>query len=244
MSARDLLKRSVASLLFRSVRQGPFAGMRLLPLMPGSVFLPVALGTYEREVMPALAALTRSRRVTVLNVGAANGYYAVGLLVAGMAERVVAYESDGGLRDVMERLALRNGVEDRLEVRGTCGRAELRDGVARPDVGLVLMDIEGGELELLDPELAPRLSRVDLLVEVHPWIRSDLHETLIGRFLPTHEIELIEARVPAIEELPAAWLRALARSSRQIERRILGERSPPTMWLALKSREFDGSESS
>ena len=57
------------------VMSGPFGGMRLAGL-PAAQEL---LGTYEHELFDTVHALARGPYRTVVNVGARNGYYAVGL---------------------------------------------------------------------------------------------------------------------------------------------------------------------
>lgn len=87
-----------------------------------------------------------------------------------------------------------------VEVRGTFTTGDLADV---PDGRtLVLMDIEGGELALLDPDEAPDLSRVDHLVERHDFVNPSIKETNLARFRNTHEARLIATKATEGSGLP------------------------------------------
>jgi len=51
---------------------------------------------------------------------------------------------------------------------------------------LIFCDIEGGDFDLLLPDVVPALSRADLIVEMH-----GLADTLARRFLRSHRIEIV-----------------------------------------------------
>src|SRR5579859_5362525 len=59
------------------VRSGPFAGMRYVDASIGSAYLPKLLGIYERELHPVIEEACASRPGLIVDLGAAEGYYAV-----------------------------------------------------------------------------------------------------------------------------------------------------------------------
>src|SRR5215208_3855790 len=61
------------------VLSGIFAGMRYVRDAVGGQLYPKLLGTYELELVPVIQALNRKRVARIVDVGAAEGYYAVGL---------------------------------------------------------------------------------------------------------------------------------------------------------------------
>src|ERR1035438_908140 len=101
----------VKLVLFRktcvSVRSGPFAGMRWGNRAVGSMVVPKLVGTYEKE----LASIIEHLPVfdLVIDIGAAEGWYAVGLLYRKAARKVVAFEQtengQNGCRDNAKRNA-------------------------------------------------------------------------------------------------------------------------------------------
>jgi len=53
------------------------------------------------------------------------------------------------------------------------------------------MDIEGAEKALLDPALYPALQKMDVVVELHDVLDKSISSTILSRFAPTHETQLV-----------------------------------------------------
>ena len=131
-SARKLLRRAIPkSLQFEPymtdwvmretncvVRTGPFQGMKYIGKSTSSVLIPKLLGIYERELHPVIEYATSRPFQTIVDIGAAEGYYCVGLARRMPQTRVVAYEMDEAGRQRLKELAGLNHVSDRLEIRG------------------------------------------------------------------------------------------------------------------------------
>jgi hypothetical protein len=107
------------------VNAGPFAGMHYVDTSVGSCFIPKLLGTYERELASKVEWICRHQPELVVDIGAAEGYYAVGSALRVPLARVVAFELDERGRTALRCMADLNGVADRLSVRGRCGPADL-----------------------------------------------------------------------------------------------------------------------
>ena len=101
----------------------------------------------------------------MLNIGCAEGYYAVGLARAMPRARSLAFDTNPKAQAACKQLAAKNGVSDRVTVGGLFSPSDFADYV--DESTLVFCDIEGAELELLDPALAPALESLDLIVESH-----------------------------------------------------------------------------
>ena len=63
----------------KQVSQGPFQGMRYLALAYCSEVLPKLVGTYECELIPGIEAICQAGCDRIVDIGAAEGYYAVGM---------------------------------------------------------------------------------------------------------------------------------------------------------------------
>src|SRR5262249_25056615 len=151
-----------------SVQSGPFAGMRFpeLAVGRGEMLVPQLLGAYEEELQPAFEEFASQEIDTIVDVGASDGYYAVGMALSWPAAAVTAYEMNPFPTRVCEALAAANGVRDRIELRGECTIAGLR----QLEVGartFVLCDCEGAEAQLMDPQQVAWLSSALLIVELH-----------------------------------------------------------------------------
>src|SRR5262249_14170280 len=62
-----------------TIRGGPFAGMDYVTEATEGALIPRLLGTYESELHPYILAFARMGPEAVIDVGSAEGYYAVGL---------------------------------------------------------------------------------------------------------------------------------------------------------------------
>ncbi len=196
-----------------TVRGGPFAGMAYVHEASGSLLAPKLLGTYELEVHPAIEAMVARRPDVVVDVGAAEGYYAVGMARRVPAARVVAYDTDRYARHLLHRMVAANGVGDRVRVAGHCTAADLEATIAPAARPAVISDCEGFEDHLLAPDVAPALRRADVLVEVHGAVAAGVGDRLRQRFAATHHIQAVAVRPrlatdgPADTGLPTADLR-------------------------------------
>lgn len=220
--------RRVADELGLTVRSGPFAGLRYVERAVGAPHLADCLpakllGSYELELHPAIERVIEAGYSTIVNVGAADGYYAVGLALRAPKARVHAFEVDDGRRELCEDIARLNGVAERIDIGGACDPEWL---AALEDDCLLVMDCEGCEVGLLGPEQAANLSRSTLIVELHDFIdprSSDVAE----RFRGTHEVELVDASPRHSGEFPE--LDFLGWKNRELA--VSEVRTHPTRWL-------------
>ncbi len=62
-----------------TIFSGPFAGMAYVARAVGSAVVPKLVGSYEQELHGVLADIAQTPYMVVVDVGCAEGYYAVGL---------------------------------------------------------------------------------------------------------------------------------------------------------------------
>ena len=89
----------------------------------------------------------------VINVGAAEGYYAIGLLRCLPTVRGSAFETEVSYHTGTAEMARINQVGlDRLEIHGTCDAPALCETLRRADRErtVAVIDVEGAERDLLD----------------------------------------------------------------------------------------------
>lgn len=203
------------------VRQGPFAGLRYINRAVGSAFIPKLLGIYERELNGCIERACAANFPLIVDVGAAEGYYAIGLARRNPTARVIAFEMEEHGREALREMAKLNGIEvapkaetlkteklkedgaavplsrspvvpqAQLELHGKCEFENLQATLASADRSLVVCDVEGYEEFLLVPEKIPALARATLLVEMHDCFRPGLTELITERFTATHYVERI-----------------------------------------------------
>ncbi len=184
---------------------GPFAGMALLPEacdLPSKL-----LGCYEVELHAAIAKAIGRDPAVVVNVGCGQGYYAVGLAQLLPRARVFAFDSNPGSQEICRRAAFANRVSERVLVSGKCEIEFFRQISAEADRPLLIVDCEGAELDLLDPDRAPELMHCDLIIECHDFMDPRITPTLRERFSGSHDLEnVVEgARDPNQFESLRGW---------------------------------------
>lgn len=210
---------------------GPFAGLRLWEDKE-LITTNYVVGSYEDELDEALRTLLVRHHDTLVNVGVASGYYAVGLARLMPGTHVIGFETENQPRQECATLARLNGVERRIELHGAADLGNFRNACQRPGRTLVFMDCEGFEEVLLNPEQVPELAAADILVECHDFASPGVTETLRQRLSPTHALTAISPapkypdRYPLLDGFPevdrwlavaearaveTGWLLALAR---------------------------------
>ena len=186
----------------RVVRAGPFAGMNFSHDTITGCDVPKLLGIYERELHGTIINLPALGIRSVVNIGAADGYYAVGLSRMFPDLRIVAFEMDARSRKLLREMAERNGVLAQIEILGRCELEELSRAIQGPQPGLVLCDIEGYEGVLMDPVKVPGLREAYLLVEIHDGKTPGVSGKIRDRFGSSHKIETIWQEKRKAAEFP------------------------------------------
>ena len=174
-----------------TVRRGPFAGMRYPSAAVGStVLVPKLLGSFELELRPVVEEIVQQRFPSIINIGCAEGYYAVGLARKLPDARVHAFDLDRSFRHLCAAMAELNNVDDRVTIYGAATSDQLQT-LAQNERVVVFCDCEGCERELLDPSGIPSLRAASILVEMHDFIDRAISETLLRSFEQTHVIDVI-----------------------------------------------------
>ena len=172
------------------VQSGPFAGMEFLPGSAEGCHAPKLLGCYERELHGVVESAIATGYDDIVSVGSAEGYYAIGLARRCPTARHFAYDANPNAQQSCAALAARNGVADRVTVRGTFTAAEF--AAFRGRRAWFVVDIEGGELALLETLPATELADFDFLIECHDCIQSGASDRLARRLAQTHQVRIVK----------------------------------------------------
>src|SRR5262245_19639546 len=151
-----LIQNTVIQACGARVQSGPIAGLDFLPSSAEGCHVPKLLGCYERELHGLVESAIATGYDDIVSVGSAEGYYAVGLARRCPTARHFAYDANPIAQQSCAALADRNGVADRVTVRGTFTPAEF--AAFRGRRAWFVIDIEGGELSLLETPPATDLS--------------------------------------------------------------------------------------
>ena len=175
------------------VVSGPFENMKLPDQNSwgsGDV-VPKSLGCYEAELHGAVETAIGRTPDLVINVGCAEGYYAIGLARRMPGTRVHAFDIDPQAQAVCRAAARDNGVHRSIAVAGECTAEHLTALAAGAERPLIVIDCEGAEMQLLAEAAMPHLAHADLIVECHDFLDRAITPTLTERLTPTHAVELI-----------------------------------------------------
>jgi hypothetical protein len=226
----DRLAREVSRATGNTVAAGPFAGMRLdYELFPVHAS-PKFLGTYEQELHRVIERAIQLRPKYVLNVGCAEGFYAVGLAIRLSDAQIFAADADPKALSATFKNADLNGVSSRV-----CAVGIVRSGqfsrYLKADASLLVMDCEGAEFNLLDPTNDPVLLRTNIVVEIHP--EFGRASEIIQRFACTHNVTEISPRIRTIPDIPVDPIRRLDML------RAANELRGPQNWIFLEVKPSD-----
>ena len=214
------------------VMQGPLAGMDFLPQSAEGCHIAKLLGCYEQPLQPFIEEAIASAYPTILNIGCAEGYYAVGMARRMPNTEVLAFDLNPKAQDVCAALAQKNAVSGRVKV-GALFKPEDFEAYRNQKV-LVLCDIEGAEKDLLNPDTAPALKGMDLIVESHECLLSGITQTLIDRFKGTHKITLIQDNGQRQLKDAPQWFNNMAHLDQLLA--TWEWRSGATPWLVMKAQ--------
>jgi hypothetical protein len=200
---RQLLerKKSEASILHftqklfkdQIVLNGPFKGLKYPSMRSKSSSLfSKLIGSYEKELSPTFEEIITSSYEQILDIGCAEGYYAVGLALKIPKVTIYAYDIDPEARMLTKKMAELNGVIERVIISSSCTSETLKlfDFKKR---SLIISDTEGFEKYLFTPECLPNLHTTDILIETHDFIDINISTDLEKLFSETHNLSIIQS---------------------------------------------------
>jgi hypothetical protein len=206
------------------VLTGPFGGMIIPQRSPwddGNASTKL-LGTYEHELHEVIEYSLWRQPVTVVNVGCAEGYYAIGYARKEGVDTVYAFDINEESRLIAQDYAERNKVTINT-LHGAHAPEQLI--VTSPGRTLYFFDCEGEEETLIDLDRCPPLAGADIIVECHDFLKPGISCKIADRLSATHRVELVKPSLPdmrILQRMPTAF-GVLA---------VVEKRPMPCCWLA------------
>jgi hypothetical protein len=177
----------------RTVRHGVFRGLKYpADRSIGSALIAKLLGSYERELHDWIKEVSTIDYTEIVDVGCAEGYYAVGLAMLLPATRIWAYDTLPEAIRLCRAMAAVNGVENRMQFGTQCDPQVLLT-LPLTRRALILSDCEGYEKTLFNPEVCERLMMHDVLVEAHDYRDGEISASLLNRFRTSHDVRVIRS---------------------------------------------------
>lgn len=212
------------------VAGGPFAGMIYASEATEGVLIARLLGVYESELHPHFKAFAAQGLDCVIDVGCAEGYYAVGMARLMPDITVYAHDILERARAACTAMAAENGVSERVIVGGEFKPEDFQRFAGRR--ALVLVDAEGAEMDILDPVRGPALAQMNIIVETHDLFRPGTLATLMERFAPTHNIERVDQDFKSYDR--PDWVDDLTHLDQLLT--VWEWRLRPTPWLVMRPK--------
>jgi hypothetical protein len=167
---------------------GPFAGLEYKDWIFFGPVTPRWLGTYEKELHAVIRQMVEFSPDEVVDIGAAEGYYSMGMAKLLPHTPVYSYETNPVSIWQQSRLKKINSLGN-LHISRYCDQGRLAaHGKSR---SVIISDIEGFEMDLFSEEVVSKLGNSLVLIEIHSHMNfslSDVCQAISSRFLPTHSV--------------------------------------------------------
>lgn len=193
----ERISMEVYDLFEGEVRYGIFAGMKLRKdTWWGKYDLgSQCLGLYEQEVLSVIEALEQDDRRTFIELGAGDGYYAVGGLLSNRFGKAICFEqSERGQQAIRDNWEY-NGAPGEIAVLGVAEESVILNLDDRfLSNAFVLVDIEGAEFEVLTDQVLRKMRNSIVVVEIHNWVDNfnERYSALLKSAAAYFEISIIE----------------------------------------------------
>ncbi|MFY7786508.1 MAG: methyltransferase [Thermoflexibacteraceae bacterium] len=193
------------------VTGGKFEGMYIASedTFAGSVLSYLA-GSYENELEPVWELVAKKNYAKIIDIGCAEGYYAVGLARLMPTVKIDAYDTEPSARQACKENAIINGVEQQITIKEMF-TVETIKNLDTNHKTLLLSDCEGYEKELFTNVSLPFLKNVDILIEMHDFIVPNISLTIKQLLKDTHDCitinsltdidKLLQYNFPVVEKM-------------------------------------------
>ena len=163
-------------------------------------------GQYEENVLNEIVENSKKYK-NFIDLGAGDGYYAVGVLKGKLFEKATCFEiSEKGKKVIAENAHL-NKVEKNLTIKGEANFKEIKSIISKEGPSLILCDIEGNEFSLFNKKLLKVLKDSLIIIELHDDCSehlgrdfSNLSDKLIENSKDLFKVRFIERKSPKVND--------------------------------------------
>ena len=194
---RSRISKEIFHQCSETVQYGPFTGLKLTSntWWGGNDLGSMCIGLYEKELLEFFHSDYLKDRDTFIDIGAADGYYAIGLLNSKRIKKAVCFELTSEGRDTINQNWNLNGKPGNIEIKGDVFK-DFKSNVKTIDFKrtIVLIDIEGSEFLFLNTEVLKILKNAVIAIEIHNWIPDfmNTYTTFIRKASQFFDIEILE----------------------------------------------------
>lgn len=215
------------------VSHGIFKGMKYPEKNSvGSSLCPKLIGSYERELIPLFKEIFNNNYSEIIDIGCAEGYYAVGLAIRVKSANIFAFDIDLEAVRLCNEMALINSVANR--VNATCiVKENPLELVTLTEKALIIVDCEGCEKHIFNKKTIKKLKNHDILIEIHDLIDIQISSYIKFLFKKSHGMKIINS-IDDIKKAQQYDYTELKGLSLEARKQILAERRSSIMeWFYL-----------
>ncbi len=217
------------------IKRGPFTNMSLgSKIHWGKADVASKIfGLYESEVLDIIE---HKKYDSLINLGAADGYYPIGMLMHNMVKHAYCFEENPLGKKYINENAKLNNINKGISIYGRADEQfykQLPENTTKEN-NLILCDIEGGEFDVFTPDIIQTFNQSTFIIEIHDFKFDDgtmKRQALIEKF-NDFDVELILSKPKQWSDIPE--ITSLNDNDRALVcsegRRVLGE------WLLATPR--------
>ena len=190
---RDLIGKKIFDNYSGVIAYGEFKGTQLQGASEWSGYRDTGtkiLGLYEKQVVDWIALQPR-RFDLFVDIGAADGFYAIGLLKKNLVGSAITYEISMGDRAVCKSMSQLNSVTNQISIKDKAEKIDLIQVLSSNLHTLILVDIEGSEFDLIDAEVLETGKDKFFVIEIHARIGTKKFIEFFRLCQTFHECEVI-----------------------------------------------------
>ncbi|MDB5226399.1 MAG: hypothetical protein JWN78_592 [Bacteroidota bacterium] len=219
------------------VKNGPFKGLVYPSYQSvGSTIFPKIIGSYEAELHQTIEAFIQKNFDIIIDIGCAEGYYAIGFALKNKNAKIYAYDTDETARILCDEMSKLNHVEGRISIKNEFTPDSFKE-IDPSKKTLLICDCEGYEAKLFNADALPYIKDITLLIETHDFIDPEISINLQKLLAGTHKLEIVQT----IDDLlKAKYYKYPELESLTLQQRkeILQEKRPAIMEWIIASPKF------
>ena len=208
-----------------------------------SVIFPKLMGIYEKQLHKPISEFKKNNYDTIINIGAAEGYYAVGMALCFPQSKVAAIDINIDALNFLKKMSILNNTQDRVKIINSDAKIFL-ETIDPNQSYLVICDCERCEFDIFSEKSIENLKKSDLIIEMH-YKESEAEvdsveyskfieekNSFLERFKKHHDHEIVTPLftrledIKGLENIPIKYAKKLANE----------HRAKNAEWLIFKSK--------
>lgn len=200
---RDRISIDAKDIFRNKVAYGPFKGMQFGEKIYWGKrdLLTKYLGQYEPQIIEKLIKYSKDYN-HFIDIGAADGYFAIGLLHSNLYSSSTCFEISKYGRSVILKNAELNNVQKSINLYGKAELDMMSKVLREQGPSVILCDIEGGEYQLFNKAFLEIVKGCVVIIELHMFVKGEenMRKELIRDASNFFEVSYIKRHNPKVNE--------------------------------------------